>query len=634
MGYHMVNVVIHWLTAVLVFLTILSLSQASALASWQTDRHFIALMAAALWALNPVHAQAVTYIVQRMACLAAMFYVCGLLLYIRARLSPFAEFRGYHYAGSMICFLLAAGSKENAILFPLAVLLLEMVFFQPATSPRVRMAAVWGGVALLGVLLFTAVSVFSDGSALSLLNGYGGRPFSLPERVMTQFRVLLFYLSQLFFPSPERLSLQHDIQVSTSLVSPWTTLPAIILVFSLIGLSVAQFPKRPVISFALLFFFLNHLVESTFLPLELIFEHRNYLPSLFLFWPVAIGIYRALKYLSDRRACFYKVAVSGAVCLLVLLGSSVYRRNLAWQTEVSLWSDVLRKAPGLARPHHMLALEYEKQGRSDLALAYYHKALTLKDQNPQQLRAQTLNNIGNIYLKRGEFPRAIQLYQKALAVLPGYERALHNLTLAQLNQGNLPQAAQVAEKLVAVHPTNSDYLNTLGFVWLKQNRAEDAVRVLEAALNYHPGNRNAAVNLAMALSEGGRYRQARFFLDYLCASDPNNSTFRLCAIEHALRSKASDVDQQLDALLSEISLGQITAALVDDNHRYFKPFSSEILAPAIGSAIRKKSEQLRALLEAGWPETQIDNRAHDSLGIQKRIASDRERTAIRRGFHD
>ena len=107
-------------------------------------------------------------------------------------------------------------------------------------------------------------------------------------------------MSQIFYPAPTRLSIEHDIAVSTSLIDPWTTLASVAVICALICLAVLQLRKRPLLSFAILFFFINHLIESSIIGLELIFEHRNYLASMFLFFPVAAGLKNLLDRYSER----------------------------------------------------------------------------------------------------------------------------------------------------------------------------------------------------------------------------------------------------------------------------------------------------------------------------------------------
>ena len=178
------------------------------------------------------------------------------------------------------------------------------------------------------------------------------------QRLMTEPRIVVFYLSQIFYPIISRYSIEHDIAVSTSLLDPWSTLPGIILVLVLIGIGLSQMRKRPILSFAILFFFLNHVIESSIIPLELVFEHRNYLPSLFLFLPVAVAIKWLLDYYKKRNRSLAVILVAFVTILLILLGTGTYTRNRVWLTERTLWEDAAKKAPGSNRPLHNLAWAY------------------------------------------------------------------------------------------------------------------------------------------------------------------------------------------------------------------------------------------------------------------------------------
>ena len=146
LGYHVVNISIHLITAFILFLTMLRLFSTPNLQGKYTgSEYFIALLAATLWAINPIQTQAVTYIVQRMASMAAMFYILSIYFYLRGRLSALPKDRIRLYLFCGISFLLAIGSKENALTLPLALIVLEIIFFQDVTRPRARRFLLWGG---------------------------------------------------------------------------------------------------------------------------------------------------------------------------------------------------------------------------------------------------------------------------------------------------------------------------------------------------------------------------------------------------------------------------------------------------------------------------------------------------------
>lgn len=593
-GYHMVNITIHFLVAFLLYLTVLSVFNTPNLAKrFLGNQHFIALLTATLWAVNPVQTQAVDYIVQRMTMLAALFYLLCIYLYIKARMSNSPAYRGMIFAACIISYFLAMGSKENAAILPLGLLLVETVFFQDPGRPESMKRIFWYAVAS-GVFVFlTAILFFLKGDLFSFLNGYAARPFSLGQRLLTEPRILIFYLSQLFLPLAGRLSIQHDVVISTSMVAPWTTLPAIVLVFLLIGFGVLSIKNRPLAAFGVLFFFLNQLIESTALPLELIFEHRSYLPSLFVFFPVAAGAKRLLDYLVKRHRGVFRLMAFCIVLVLMGLGLSTHTRNRVWATQKSLWEDAMVKAPKSARPYQNVADFHMKAGNYDLALSLYHKALELYDPKPKQSLATSLNNSGIIYTKMEQYDRAIRYYEKALGVYPGHEKTLHNLVVALVQVGKWSQASQYADVLLSKYYYPS-YLNLKGFILLKQNRPAAAVPYLIKALKISPDSRNAAVNLAMAFSRTERFEAAERILERMNKRSPADTTILLCQVENSLRagekSKAARFIDSLFSVCQVTTLKTLLAGLPGFDRQV--PYSTALLAPVIAAKLRATSDGL------------------------------------------
>jgi len=362
-GYHLINIFIHFLTACILFLTILNLLKTPNINKISgKDAYLIAALGALIWAINPLQTQAVTYIVQRMASLAAMFYISGIYFYVRGRFLS-GSVRIYYLLGCVLSFMLAIGSKENAIMFPMALLLVEIIFFRNLDKPGNwrRLIIPLTGFGLSIILV--SVVFFLNGKPLSFLNGYADRPFSLTQRLLTEPRIVLFYLSQFFYPAIHRLSIIHEVHLSVSLLKPWTTIPSIVTVFAIVGAGIFYIKKKPVFSFAILFFFLNHIVESSILPLEIIFEHRNYLPSLFLFFPLALGLQGLLNTFGDKKKTgVYLLIIAAITILLILLGNGTYRRNAVWQSNKALVEDVMNKAPNSPRALHGMALYYQSRG--------------------------------------------------------------------------------------------------------------------------------------------------------------------------------------------------------------------------------------------------------------------------------
>jgi len=346
LGYHIINLLIHCLATTFLFIAILNIFQTpNVKEKFNRNRYVIAFLSTALWAINPIQTQAVTYIVQRMASLAAMFYILSLLCYIKCRLSSSSPHRIFFLLGCALSFLLGLGSKENAAMLPVSLMLIELTCFQRFNWRWGDGKKYYSGSVIAGgvIIIVFGVWFFNSNIFNSLLNSYQHRPFTFSERLLTEPRILIFYLSQIFFPLPGRLSIEHDVPLSISLFQPWTTLPAILLTVLLIGLGISQLRKRPTIALALLFFFINHIIESTVLPLELIFEHRNYLPSMFLFLPIAAGLQWFYDDCVSKKRLLIAGALAGlAAAVIVCLGVGTFVRNLAWATELSLWRDAMK----------------------------------------------------------------------------------------------------------------------------------------------------------------------------------------------------------------------------------------------------------------------------------------------------
>jgi tetratricopeptide (TPR) repeat protein len=562
-GYHLVNTIVHFLTAFFLYLTVLALFKTPNLKNrYRRSEQFIALLAATLWAAHPIQIQAVTYIVQRMASMAAMFYLLGIFCYVKGRLISLPQYRGLLFAGCITSYFLALGCKENTTVFPLALLLVEVVFFQDPTQPETSRKLFWCAIGGVFFVVLTGALFFMKGQVFAFLKGYAARPFTIWERLLTEPRVLVLYLTQIFCPLPDRFSIGHEISVSTSLLKPWTTLPAILLICNIIGLGLSQIKKRPLVAFAVLFFFLNHLIESTILPLELVFEHRNYLPSLFLFLPLSAVVKKITDRYQKRCRIVYKGVTLLTAFLITGLGISTYTRNSVWASEKTLWEDVKKKSPGIARPYEVLAAYHKEKGEYDIALQLYRKALKLSSQMPKRSQALCLNNIGNIYFNKGEYRQAIEFFNKALEVNPGYEKSLHNITLAYIKSRDLEMAKKYADRLNSKY-FHENYLNLKAFVLIKQARPIDAIPFLVKALQISPFDRNAMVNLGAAFTLAGKYKEADNLFEKIHQIYPKDMTALLYLIENTSRvGNDTKTAVYIRKLLAAFTVGDIKSSLV------------------------------------------------------------------------
>lgn len=294
----------------------------------------IAIAVAGLWLLHPLHVSTVLYAVQRMAQLSAFFTLAALWAYLSARTR--LE-NGENRAAAIRLFLwfplmlaLGAFSKENAVVAPALCLVLEIAYFQ---NPRSRPALLKLFYAAFLLLPAIAGALLILRHPEHFLVGYEARDFTLIERLLSQSRALMQYIAQIFWPRGALMGVYtDDFAISHGLLTPATTL-ASLLALAAISAAAIAFRRRAPSFFAGWFFYLvAQGVESTVLPLELYFEHRNYLPSIGLLMAVA-GLKDLLpaSWRFDRPA--YRVAVP-AVFVIAAAGFSWVTWN-----QVQIWRD-------------------------------------------------------------------------------------------------------------------------------------------------------------------------------------------------------------------------------------------------------------------------------------------------------
>jgi tetratricopeptide (TPR) repeat protein len=386
--YKLTNIAIHVTNGLLVFwLALLVLRQ---LAPAETRNRaaggldevmVLAALVALWWVVHPLQLTSVLYVVQRMTSLSALFVLCGLIGYFHGRLAWNAgqRRRGTAIAVSSLVGFGAAGmlSKENAVALPLFAVVIDATVFgalppwaRLAGLPRRTRAVLWS-VAAGVVLLFTALAVFYFSSR------YGARDFTLSERLLTEARVLFFYLALLLFPRIDWFGGQHDdITLSHSLVQPWTTLPAVagLLILVVVALRVRR--SAPILSFAVLWFLAGHLLESTFIPLEIAHEHRNYLPILGPMLAIGAGAAWVAREYRSRLPLILLSLLIALSAVITTIRSGQWANN-----DVYTYFEALHH-PSSPRAQAGLASVLAKQGDFAGAISRFGRAAALDPHEP------------------------------------------------------------------------------------------------------------------------------------------------------------------------------------------------------------------------------------------------------------
>jgi Tfp pilus assembly protein PilF len=463
--YHIVNFTIHCANACLLYLLVVILGQQWQPATRKSDLRLFSFLAAALWSVSPLQTEAVTYIVQRMTSLAALFFLLSFISYIRWRSQIQTERRWTYLVISICCGFLAFNTKENTFILPAVLVAYELYSVQEWQQLKSKAKPI--GWLCLGAVGLAAFVVHHYQILERIRTDYAGREFTMEERVLTQFRVIVFHMSQLIFPLPSRLALHHEFDKSRSLFVPVTTILSLLVILGILCAAVLCKRKQPLLSFSIVWFFLTLVIESSVLPLELIFEHRLYLPSVGFF----VALLSALVWWTGLWASgTHGVSSTYAVCCLICLSMGMtFKRNEVWKDDVTIWADSLKKYPLSFRVQNNLATAYANSGQIDLAEAAFRESIRLKpdkpdakinlailclnqgrtgeasrwveDIDPKDLRGPyAFFNLGVIYAKEGNLNKAIECYQRAISENPDYAEAHFNLGLVYLRSNNLPYA--------------------------------------------------------------------------------------------------------------------------------------------------------------------------------------------------
>ena len=353
-GFIYTNIIIHLINGILVFWISFKLSKLFHLSTNQ--QAFFALFSSALWLLNPMHTTTVLYIVQRMTELSAMFTLIGVLFYLygRDKLSNNKKIAFLLlFLGMGLSLIFSILSKENGILLVAYILAIEFFLLQPLKYYPPEKFYYWLIPAVVIPFIFILAYL---GMHTTNTGGFAERNFTLVERLLTEPRIIFDYLQHILLPKSGSNSLFHDDYiVSKNLLSPWTTLPAIIGVITLILLSFIVRKKQPLIAFAIAWFFSGHIIESTVLPLELYFEHRNYLPML--------GLFIAIAYYASKLLKTNKVATLSLSSIFIALFSFiVFQSTTLWAKPVEQAKAWYEKHPQSLRTRELYRPIAQAQG--------------------------------------------------------------------------------------------------------------------------------------------------------------------------------------------------------------------------------------------------------------------------------
>ena len=533
------NLAIHLLNGWLVYL--LSAALLRSLAQTATEQRpgrdpgLVAALVACAWMLLPINLTAVLYIVQRMESLANLFVLVGLLGYVTGRRRMMAGRHGLPLCIASMLIPTAIGLlvKETAVMLPLYAFLIEWFVFRFARAEaqvdrRKHRGLVLFFILVLVVPLLAGLAWLLPG--LLRASAWATRDFTLGSRLLSEARIVTDYIGWTLLPTPGALSFYHDdFRVSTGLLTPWTTLSSILFLGALVIGIWSQRRRRPLVSLGLALYLGCHLLTGTILPLELIYEHRNYFASFGLLLalvpllaapsqtsgqPGTTAIDRTGAIAFDRPlplALPRYVLLGG---LMLLWAAQTVQTAKAWGDPLSLAVELAARAPASPRAQYELGRTYIIYSHYDPASIFTREAYAPLERSMKLPDSSILPEQALIFMNaRMHLPIKDAWWDSLIGKLrahkPGVqdESSLGALTqCAREGFCDLPKQRMVAAFTAALsHPRPSARLlaSYADYAWNVLRDHDLGLRMAAAATEASPGEPAYLITLIRMLAARG-----------------------------------------------------------------------------------------------------------------------------------
>lgn len=549
-GYHLVNIAIHMLCTIGIYLLLYEILLRSSRKSYKKYAASLAFAIAAIWGLHPIQTQAVNYIVQRMTILSSMFYIFSFYCYLKARASRIKWEKTILFCICLILWLLAMGSKEIAITLPLVIFLYESIFaIQESIKKRKRLIIT--GITLLIIpvlfMFFYTLTYKGLSNPLTLIiheinktQNFPGGEIPHLNRLMTEARVVVYYISLLLLPLPSRQMLIYTYPPSNTLFDPVTTILSIITISAFLFMAYRLMKKRPFISFFILWYFINLILESTIINLHLAFEHRLYLPSIGIAAITVLLIHElSLLHIERKRLTHILFALT-----TILLATATFTRNTTWKDSVTLYEDNLKKNNKSPALYTNLGLNYIKEERLDEAIAHFNNAIRL-----DPFHAKAYKNKGVAYHRKNMMNLAILNHEKAIKLSPADPESYSNLGVVLNDIGMFTEAVQQFNKAISIDPENHEFYLKKGISFHRKGLWDEAIKQFDITLKLYPKSFEARYNKGGIYNNKGNWDKAieEFNIATKLSSSENSDIYYQMGIAYLNKGMYDTAIEQFNA---------------------------------------------------------------------------------------
>jgi len=524
-GYHVINILIHFLTGCAILGLLRGLVRTPALHTVlsEENKRWLPLIAALIFVLHPLQIQGVTYIVQRLASLAALFYIATMASFIQARLTENWKVRIFWILACILFALLGFLTKQNTATLPISLLLLELLFF-PGSKRHLILA---GGIAITGVGIVWIILAYlfqQNPFSLEAMQALTRETTTISRTsyLATQMSVLWTYISLFFWTASSHIDYSYPITDSFFYIHERYHFVARLLHseaiwaamghFLLLSLAAYQLRRRPLMAFGIFFYYLAHAIESSLIPIrDVIFEHRTYLPNLGLAvlcaWLLVVQIPRWLN--SHLTPV---IMMSLTMSLLLILGTATWQRNQKWRDPVALWQHNVEQSPEKKRGWIILGKHLVQRGQLE------------KEQGDTKQSQKTLVRSVEV------LNHAVTRYKNpdgSLSLSFDVETAL-NLIVAYKSLSKYKRALFWIDRALAMKHLmrpfdQAKFFVNQGNIYFEQKRFSESEASYRQAIKIYPHNLKAHTNLGSLLSLTGRYDEATAIYQKVLAIDPSNA---------------------------------------------------------------------------------------------------------------
>lgn len=532
--FKLTNLMFHLLTGIFVFLVVRKMAEVIVGKGEDSGWLFwLPVITTGIWLLNPINVSTVLYVVQRMAILSALFGLASIYFYLKGRTGLNRSFRSsfFYFIISALCLLLSVFAKENGALVPVFIILLELLVLK--SLPR------WFGTAKvawvsLGALLLISLFLYLSYSFWG--RGFEQRDFDVWERLFYQFSALGDYAIKIIFPLVSEFNLfdgYYESRSGIDLSSHSAT--RIFVTLALIAIFVWSVAKDWVVeSLGLLWFFSFHLMESSILPLELYFEHRNYLPSVGLIIFMAAILYRATNTEAVSRS------LRGMLVGLWLLfcAVSTFTLSMTWSGPGTLFLKWEMDEPDSARAKVIYGNYLDRLGFPENAIEHIDRAITLKPNalglylNKLELMCRT--GVGGDPAEVADSLQTVSGFEMgvtaqlrnlmALTPGPGGEQITCGTTVLPMTVTEIFHIAENAKERVWNSKRAARFYDLMSDHYAAQGNLDSAMRAIEIA-GTHQSTVDLYLKAAVMLASAGLYQEALEKLEQAKQANTNRRVF-------------------------------------------------------------------------------------------------------------